>query len=463
MTARYKKAAIGRKHLLFVTASSDWFGHVGIGLAATCLGFAIALALVVWWLRLCIRRLAVVDEERSLLLECVEEAPTYFSVYSMRGELVTCNRSYRNLNSTVFDRGQQPVLFSDVIREVLRPTVAPALLEEEVAAMVRSHFNEEQVDFERKYPGERWHRIMRRRLSSGNVVAFAIDITPLKMREVAIADAVDRFERETSALAQTLSAQAEQLRQTAVTVAVSAASSTGRAKAVTVATQEAAGHVAKAAQASGELASSIASINGEVQRSVSATERAAIGARHADLVVHDLAESARTVGSVVDLISQIAGQTNLLALNASIEAARAGAAGQGFAVVAAEVKALASQTRQATSEIGDHIRAIRFATEQAVGAIKDITSMVDAVSASASTVAGVVEQQGSATTEIARTIHATLASTDTVLTQISGVSGSAGQITAAADAVLAAATFIADEAAGFSTQVGTFVSQIRAA
>jgi methyl-accepting chemotaxis protein len=57
-----------------------------------------------------------------------------------------------------------------------------------------------------------------------------------------------------------------------------------------------------------------------------------------------LAESARKIGDVVNLISDIAGQTNLLALNATIEAARAGDAGRGFAVVASEVKSLAVQT-----------------------------------------------------------------------------------------------------------------------
>ncbi|WP_369292641.1 methyl-accepting chemotaxis protein [Bradyrhizobium yuanmingense] len=68
-----------------------------------------------------------------------------------------------------------------------------------------------------------------------------------------------------------------------------------------------------------------------------------------------LAAAAERIGSVVQLIAAIAQQTNLLALNATIEAGRVGEAGKGFAIVAQEVKSLASQTAQATVEISGQI------------------------------------------------------------------------------------------------------------
>ncbi|MDT3716296.1 methyl-accepting chemotaxis protein [Pseudomonas soli] len=85
--------------------------------------------------------------------------------------------------------------------------------------------------------------------------------------------------------------------------------------------------------------------------------------------IERLANSANEITRVLDVIGAIAGQTNLLALNAAIEAARAGEAGRGFAVVADEVRALAHRTQQSTAEIEQMIGAIQIGTERAVSAM----------------------------------------------------------------------------------------------
>ena len=92
-------------------------------------------------------------------------------------------------------------------------------------------------------------------------------------------------------------------------------------------------------------------------------------AKSAEIVRH-LGENSKEIGSIVEVITNIAGQTNLLALNAAIEAARAGEQGRGFAVVADEVRKLAEESQKAAEKIGERIHSIQETTSQAVTAME---------------------------------------------------------------------------------------------
>lgn len=129
--------------------------------------------------------------------------------------------------------------------------------------------------------------------------------------------------------------------------------------------------------------------------------------------VNELANSTQSIGSVADVITSIAEQTNLLALNAAIEAARAGEQGRGFAVVADEVRSLASRTRQSTEQIHQIISELRAGAERAVltagkgeeisrGSVESVESVRDAlegISSAVTRITGMSQQMAAASEE----------------------------------------------------------------
>ena len=120
--------------------------------------------------------------------------------------------------------------------------------------------------------------------------------------------------------------------------------------------------------------------------------------------INDLEKASNEIGRVVDVITEITEQTKLLALNATIEAARAGEAGKGFAVVANEVKDLALQTANATSDIVKRIQEIQSRSTSAVESIQTISSMNRKVNDINSTIAAAVEEQSATIQEVARSM-----------------------------------------------------------
>ncbi len=187
----------------------------------------------------------------------------------------------------------------------------------------------------------------------------------------------DQFETAVGEVIETVSSASTELEASATTLTSTAEHAQQLATVVASASEEASTNVQSVASATEELSSSITEISRQVQESARVASEAVGQARTTTERVSELSKAATRIGDVVELINTIAGQTNLLALNATIEAARAGEAGRGFAVVASEVKALAEQTAKATGEIGQQISGIQSATQESVGAIKDISDTIE--------------------------------------------------------------------------------------
>jgi methyl-accepting chemotaxis protein len=181
-----------------------------------------------------------------------------------------------------------------------------------------------------------------------------------------LASAAEELNAVTDESARGLSQQNNEIEQAATAV-----------NQMTSAVEEVARNAVSTSEASKNATTSASDGRDLVQETVSAIERMSNDVQSTSTLIGNLADESRDIGKVLDVIRGLADQTNLLALNAAIEAARAGEAGRGFAVVADEVRALAHRTQQSTSEIERMIGSIQGGTEQAVNSMRSSTERAE--------------------------------------------------------------------------------------
>jgi len=271
----------------------------------------------------------------------------------------------------------------------------------------------------------------------------------------------DDFETTVGSMVDHVSTSLHQFNTSARDMSATAEETKGKAGLVVTASEDAARNIQTVAAATEQLSASITEIGQQVSQASSIASGAVREAADTNSKVQGLAQAAQKIGEVVGLITDIAEQTNLLALNATIEAARAGEAGKGFAVVASEVKNLASQTGKATEEISAQIQGIQASTDESVTAIGAITQTIEQVDQIAAAISAAVEEQTAATQEIARNVEEASSGTNQVNSNISEVSAATQVTGEVAQTIQRESLALSEDAEKLKAEIQRFLAGIR--
>ena len=275
-----------------------------------------------------------------------------------------------------------------------------------------------------------------------------------------IARLIASFDGHISEVINSTSSAATELEVTAQAMSATADQTNTQSQQVGEACDEMSNNVRSVASATEEMSVSISDISSQMEKSSAMAEDARQASQDTVGTMKELEEASLNINEVVNLINDIAEQTNLLALNATIEAARAGEAGRGFAVVASEVKSLASQTSNATLKISEQIRSVQEKTRQASKSINVISDAVEASAEYSNSISTSVQEQQAATTEIASNIQRAAQAAGNVNQTIGGITEGAGETVTASSNVLKTAKNLTENSNSLKDSVVSFIDDI---
>ena len=226
-------------------------------------------------------------------------------------------------------------------------------------------------------------------------------------RRASLREMAQGVEAEASSAVMRVSSEATEMARLAVAMSGSVSNVTEQCQGVAAAAQQAMMSATSVTAATHQFSASIQEVSQQLSNARKVTAATVETSERTRAAVTSLAEAVEKIGSVANIISEIADQTNLLALNATIEAARAGDAGRGFAVVATEVKSLSSQTAKSTEEIRRHVADIQVVMRATTDVVSEIAHQISSVDEGSTVIATAMEEQTAAINEIARHVAET--------------------------------------------------------
>ncbi len=282
-------------------------------------------------------------------------------------------------------------------------------------------------------------------------------------RRAAMVALAENFQSSLMAAVTSIAAGMAQLHSASAAIDQITRSASGRIDTIRRSASEAHGAVEQVAGAASQMRDAVRYIHDEVTSQTSAAAGAAHATGAGVAAVRALNQDASGMVSLVQMIEAIARQTNMLALNASIEAERAGGAGRSFAVVAREVKALATQAQQGIAGIAEFVLGVQQRMALADSSMAEVAGEVGNITSRAAQIAATVDQQSQATRAIDANAALAASFSRSVATATDNMAQQTLETTAVVSQLGDVASALTREAQNLQDMGDAFMARLRAA